>query len=473
MKVKFTRRRSSVLVRLFASIGPVVCGAPAALAQNLTADDAAARAETFMREIGRLSPMPAGTDADRAQAWPRRAFREVYDRLEGKWLQYPRNLSWIVERHELSGLPGTGNAWRVKTRNEEIHVSVDADTGVVRSIHDNALRGIIGFDPALPEIQCISYPTVLTRATNYLRAGGVHLDSFVLNSVEFSDTGVPAKASSRRWVISWQRIWQGIPFMNQRIWVELDAAYGRLLWYGLAMSVPLPAISRLDVSSSAACTIARQYVARVGAVAGDSPVSLKIVLPTDFWLNTPNRVTQRDFASRLAWIVRTPVKPAEGYRKWADAWVDAATGNVIGGDVFSSRGSGLPALPGARILAALGLSQQLELRPKTSDSGPTMVALARTNPLRYFGAVSAAGPPLRNESLPKFAATHRLTATLKSGKQEAFDFDAIAGLIRDSEGGIVKAGSLLSKLLRPLAERRHTSEPRRTSNQSPKRSPPR
>src|SRR5262245_58634640 len=93
---------------------------PSALAQKpveeappAAAAAAIRRAEQFVRDLARLSPMPPDTDPDRAQAWPRASIR-IFRQPDGQTQKYLRGPNTKVVGFLQSGRLISGRAWTVK-----------------------------------------------------------------------------------------------------------------------------------------------------------------------------------------------------------------------------------------------------------------------------------------------------------------------------------------------------------------------
>lgn len=415
-----------------------------------TATTMIARAEEFLRAVEKLSPMPAGTHPDFAQAWPRATKRRFYDRNANRWEEAERNWTTTVLRHPTWGLPGTGKAWKVHLCGGEIELSVDAETGSVRSFHDNILTSLLGSEPAPDISRCILADVAVSRATKYVQAAGINLDNFVLDSITFVDNHTPADAESRKWEVTWRRVWQGVPFWAQPIVVALDAGYGRLLWFGAALSMQPPAMARLDILPDEAAEIAKRFLAlRSRITVGTPTVALQIVLPTDYWTSGESRVTKRNPNARLAWIVQYSLQDPNDVPRWGEVWIDAAIGDVLGGNVWGILGKAPDATPGVETVRALSFAKRLELRPLIGDKEQVRALDAKADPLKFYGALSLLRLLRPEDKTAKCVPTHRLTAEVAGGKQAAFEYDAKTGLIADSAGAVAQAGPLLMALLNP------------------------
>src|SRR5688500_15923999 len=161
-------RKSTIILFLASGLTVVsACGnaqQPGEIAPPDVAAAMVARAEGFLRAVAVLSPMPPGTDPDRAQAWPRSPKRRFFDRSLNKHVAYDRVFQTNVVGAEASGAPGKPRAWRVYLYSAgyaplpgggEIMVRIDPSSGAVNSFHDSTLTTALSDDAALPSSQWI------------------------------------------------------------------------------------------------------------------------------------------------------------------------------------------------------------------------------------------------------------------------------------------------------------------------------
>jgi hypothetical protein len=412
---------------------------------------AIARAEQFLRDVAQLSPMPPGTDPDRAQALPRRNYREFRAPGETTVQRFAREPKTTVVSGLYSDDPKMGLYWDVAFYNGEIKVGVDANSGAIRSFIDGVLSSALHLDPVPASIACISPSTALSRASHYLQAAGINLNELSLKSIRLVDTAYPTGADSRKWEVFWDRLWRGVPYHDADIYVELDAGHGRLITFGtpgLGMIPPKQAL--LVIPAARAPEIASRFLAaRSWPVNGEASVALWIVQPTDYWTTGQYRVTHTDPQSRLAWFVRAPVLSPRNIPMWSEVWVDIATGDVIGGEIFNPGGKASPSAPKQGILQTLGFATRLELCPLAPEGGEARILDSKDDPLKFYGALSRLTAPTTKpgEKPEKLAPTHRLVAALSNGKQATFDYDAKTGKIGSAEEEIVQASYALRALL--------------------------
>jgi hypothetical protein len=434
------------------------------------------RAESFVREVARLSPMPRGTDADRAQRWPRN--RSYTVRLPGNNLPkdvrtrvYTRNQSSsVVVAPEYENDSVNGSAWQVRFYGGQVSVNINPTQGFVSGFHDSVLGDVLIDDPPPPFDQCITQETAIRRAAEYLRAAGMNLNELALRSVTLEDGSIPSSARTRKWYVILDRIWQGVPFddSDQRVIVLLDAGKGRLIGFGSATVAPTPTEARLAISDKQALEIAHRHIAAksLGSVVGESRVELKVRMLRDPQNPHGNFFPNRLPVSRLAWIVSTPVEDGVKANPFAWIWIDAATGEILSEEVVGHKGATAKEIAGGDIGITMRKAQRIEARPiprqDTSKSESQALVLdAQKDGTRFYGAISGIIKPSKvatpSEKKPEtpFVSTHSLTLTLMDSSQVTYSYDARTGMIASANGKTererVRAGSALQNWLKPLS----------------------
>lgn len=410
-----------------------------------------------------LSPTPPGTDPDRAQAWPRKDYREFRPPGATTSERFDRLPVNRIVGAASSGMPRCGRGWQVSLLNGEIVAIVDSDGGQIRGFIDGVLSNALQLDPAPAPSDCISQETAVARATAYLRLTGVRMDDLILRSAKLIDGSQPVSAASRRWVVAWDRVWNSVPFDDQSVSLDLDAQAGRLLTFGVGVALLPPAEARVDISRARASEVASAFFAANGMrPSGEADVELKIVAPTDFWKSSDFTVRNTDPNTRLAWIVRMPgmLKEPDNTQRRLVAWIDAITGDPLGGDVLTTMSvNGHPVLPGMQIGALVRRSVRIEARSlhgtksvdkKQSAATITLVLDYVKEPLRFFGAVSGlVGKPGTKPT--GFSPTHRLLifTTAAHSHPTVLEMDARSGLLANGKGETIQASPTLWAWLRP------------------------
>lgn len=167
----------------------------------------------------------------------------------------------------------------------------------------------------------------------------------------------PKVRGSHRWVLDWQRK-AGKYLYDRRSSANasLDAEAGIVVTFSKIFPSPPPATLDVRVSKEDATKTAKDKLVARKLPSGD-PVrgELFIVQPNERWLENPKRLGDRRYfpelerkpESRLAWVFRFNNPDKELY--WRDVWVDAQTGDVVGGAIggvplaLPRKGAGPPA----------------------------------------------------------------------------------------------------------------------------------
>ncbi len=435
--------------------------APGESASPVAAAVMTSRALMFMRDLARLSPIPAASDPDREQAWPRSTIR-VFRLPDGTiGSKSDREFSAKVTGHDSSGQLHTGILWAVDLYGGEIKVTVHSGGRRILGCIDGVLINAIIRNPPAPLSECISAETAMARAQLYLQIAGIDLTELSLRSAQFINGGTSASEASRKWDISWDRQWRGVVFEDQRVTVSLDASHGRLLSFGSAVAMPTPAVARIDVTPERASEIAgRQTAARQFPVDGPAHCEIRIVQPSNYWTSPrfPVALTEQKQYTRLAWIVRVPtIYPPVDSKCTSEVWVDTISGEVIGGDISTIMGRGAMPVYGGPIGISLRSARRLEARRliRGKDGGYSAIGPAealdpKADSLKFYGAVSKIRIVTPGNVASAFRPTHRLTAIHGDSRAELFDCDAKQGLIRNAAGDIASASSPLRAWLNSI-----------------------
>lgn len=209
----------------------------------------------------------------------------------------------------------------------EVHIGptvleVNNTTGLIRfAMNEDVLKSMVGGSVE------ISASSANQSASTYLAAAGISLDDAVLYSSKLVRYG--SDVSFAEWAVEYRRVYNGYQFYpDDFIRVTLNPADGTLASFGYNFHSPLPESTKVDVEHDAAVQKATQYLAGLGLNASSLvSADLQIVQPNDYWeyLDAGARPATPT-TSRLAWVVKFSVP-------WTrtEVWVDAATGEVVGG----------------------------------------------------------------------------------------------------------------------------------------------
>jgi hypothetical protein len=393
------------------------------------------RGWSFLREVARLSPMPPGTDPDRAQALPR-AETYTYHYTDGREMVRRRAPGVRVMGDLRSGRHQQGRAWTGKFF-DDIDVSVDTASGYVTDFMDRALSEALSADPAPDRAHWLTRDRALMRAARYLHAAGVPSQEFVFKDYGIHDIGQP-DASSRQAMLSLARIWSGVPYQSgegQATFI-MDAQYGRLIGYGAQVGALPPKSDRLAISYQRAVQIAREFVTKKGEiVVGGSDGDLRVMLPNDHWAKQGKYVVTTSPQAHLTWAIGTRVKAQLSFsdRRTIYVHVDATTGEVVGGEARDYPQDDRISTDVSAFRARLHTATRLVLAPIQGGGASKALSLDAT-PLPFYGVLSSfwdTDLPGRDE----FTASHKLSVTFSDGGKADFEYDLTHNLLRGSNDG--------------------------------------
>lgn len=450
------------LKRLLIPIAIVVSIAPRCTAQQpgdipsyAVATPIVSRAQEFLRAVASLSPMPADADRDRSQLWPRRTFREIHEPGSGEEKHYVRNTAITVIGNPNSRNLRSGPAWDVSFYGGTIVVTIRATSGNVLAFRDGALAETIGFDNGAPDEGCIAREQAIARAVKYLSAANVNTDGLVLESANLVRYG--NRSADVFWDLDWHRTWRGVPFMDQKLNVSIDAVHGRLLSIGSALGLPAPMQTTLNTNPGDAADSLRGYLkAHNEEPLGESTILLKLVNPAG------------SAETRIAWVVTTPVKWAVGGWAIQELWVDSSTRAIIGRDLSVVRSNRPPNSLGVSLLQTLSSSTRLKLFPLESGAEKLSGRIeSAANPLRYYGIVSQCIPIKSSTKDAKILPTHKLVVTQRDGKQITLDYDVRSGIAIDSSRNMLLAPGFRRLLLSQASQLDSASSTRPSPSHGP------
>ena len=222
----------------------------------------------------------------------------------------------------LAGIPDYWEpCWTVVFKGQAtLQISVTA--GVAERYDNDALSFRLLSMPAgagVSEQQAVETASAALHAT----AQGEQLSS---PSAEWYNIGGNGGAGSHWWNVTWNRLYQSVPYLDQVAGVCVQPETGLVYWICLCMPSPHPPSMTVDVTASQAANIAEQQLAAEGN--GDmvlDSVELRIVAIE----TTPSPHPGPPVAStaRLAWVLE-----AQGPGHFRVMWVDTASGAIVGGD---------------------------------------------------------------------------------------------------------------------------------------------
>jgi len=147
-----------------------------------------------------------------------------------------------------------------------------------------------------------------------------------------------------RWLAAWQRATGGIRYESDKAYVIIDSATGAVLYATKRWWSAPPEVMDATIRAERAMKIARGLAEEIGVreIGGTkSEAVLKIVQPNHYY-PMPGKARRSEYqgATRVAWEVTALIPttmPGRSVRR-AILWIDAASGELLGG--YSFRGGG-------------------------------------------------------------------------------------------------------------------------------------
>ena len=282
----------------------VACRCPAISQPDLTQDQAASRAQAFLKAIGE------GESA--------KMFSATYPA--------PKRFSAQIETHWQA-------RWRLLFKSdgrETAEFEIVSKSAVVSRFYNFALVNKLQNEERPPG-QALTEADILRRAEEVIRATG-QTDELSSAKATLQQTTNPPTAAGHLWVVSWVRKFHGIPFRNQQATLILLADTGAVVGLGLTYHSPPPTSVQVVVNREHALSVARTHLAANGVQnAGMKQTILQIVQPNSFWLPGGSSKPIGP-ASMVAWACMFN----RDQDIW-EVWIDAKNGSVIGGEIHRVR----------------------------------------------------------------------------------------------------------------------------------------
>jgi len=139
------------------------------------------------------------------------------------------------------------------------------------------------------------------------------------------------------WICKWNRLWNGIPYHRggpQGAQVWLAATTGRVVSAAIYRPPPAPAVSEITLQADSAMETALSFARSEGLplTTALADPQLRIVQPNYAWHGASAVHVTYDTPSRIAWVVNIAHIADDGIPDLAgEFWVDAATGEIVGG----------------------------------------------------------------------------------------------------------------------------------------------
>lgn len=165
------------------------------------------------------------------------------------------------------------------------------------------------------------------------------------------------------WICKWDRLWNGIPYYRggpegAHVWVA--ATTGEVVSAAIYRPPPAPAVSEIAVQADSALETALSF-ARSEGLPLTTPLAdpqLSIVQPNYAWSEASAVQVRYDTPSRIAWVINIgQIADDRLPHLTGEFWVDAATGEILGG----ARSGGLAHWSSAQQGAAAGSPERGDL----------------------------------------------------------------------------------------------------------------
>lgn len=232
--------------------------------------------------------------------------------------------------------------WTV-TFNGQATVEVVDATGVVASYMNNAYTNYLMSVRNQPAGPLISQATALQTAAAALQATA-SAEQTGPPAADLSQDNGGAHADDSTWHVMYNRQYQGIPYKDDFVVMEIDAETSHLKGFSLTYRCVPPdnGGSAMVITQTQAASIAQVQLGQAdveGAILQST--TKQVILPNSFWQDGGYNFTPGQ--GKIAWVVvfaipdssNGAITEGTGSTSTSDSysvWVDAATGNVIGGE---------------------------------------------------------------------------------------------------------------------------------------------
>ncbi|HOF89324.1 MAG TPA: hypothetical protein PLZ36_14660 [Armatimonadota bacterium] len=253
-------------------------------------------------------------------------------------------VGWTTTAKPVAAFPaphGFTHAWSVEYPkrgecNETVMLRIDRKSGQIESaVNFGALNRL----PAGDKVT-ITTAQANAAAEKVLALAGISMQSLKLSQSQPECHTAPPQ--DQQWSVRYQRIHAGYAFAHDSVVVNLHPLNASLLSYKASLRSPVPKSLKVVITEMDAKKIAENYLAGKGhAIRRIASAKLLIVQPNHYYEKT--KPAARETVTRLAWVIhcirqhepiRLPdgtTKAVEGDDHFADVWIDAETGKVLGG----------------------------------------------------------------------------------------------------------------------------------------------
>lgn len=218
--------------------------------------------------------------------------------------------------------PGNRRVWQFEYQGQG-GLDIDAQSEKVTFFFNKKRRKELADEP--PSATRLTKEVALEKSKNQARLLGIEIGdssgSAVLNER-------PGEAWGS-WDFSWPREKNGYKFKTDRIVLAVDTLQGKILAYNFYWISDDPASTEASISQNDARDTAIKTASANGFGLSPSAGHLLIINPNYKW--TSNFVKMPPKETRLAWVFDFD-NSKDNWTHEAEVWIDAATGEMLGGE---------------------------------------------------------------------------------------------------------------------------------------------
>ncbi len=288
------RRKHAILAAVLLA-GLAALGAPAARGETVAEKDALAIAGDFATAVGMTWGEPT----------------EVVLKQDAG---HNRDREWHIGFHDFAT------------------IGVNPSKGFISSAVDYSVSrrdyALASEHPLSQEQPQLDEETALARAGRILALAGledaVQLESPVLLLRQHS-----VAPDVYCYLCNWRLMYQGVPFDDGGVMLQLSPADGRLIVLSTGLDIPAPESVRAVVDRPTAETAAQGLCRSLDSRfrPAETEMELRIVVPNSYWADRGLGEEITEAGSRVAWVVK--LREAGGH--FRTFWIDAANGTLLGG----------------------------------------------------------------------------------------------------------------------------------------------
>jgi len=227
-----------------------------------------------------------------------------------------------IEGHSAEARHYYGALWSVKAGAKATIEVADSNGEVVGFYRSPGSAA----DPATAKQ--VTPPDAISIASAFVTAAGQKAEIADFPVVTPKDAGVLAAHFPACLIVSWRRLKNGVPYYYDNVNVLIEAATGQVLRFAVNFHAPAPGDVTESITAQDASSTAQKLVADLA-----NTTDLTMVPPRKVIVQVDGKATRRfegrseSGRERLVWACgfETPGK------KLFEAWVDIASGDVVGG----------------------------------------------------------------------------------------------------------------------------------------------